>query len=512
MLSHVWKPLAVFVVLAVAAGTFSGLATARALPRADHRRHTARQHYPRKGQWATTRSLRCVAPRITNQPTGSAMTAPAGTAFRAAGSTPPGCSTPSVRWQVSSEPGGRFASISGATSSTLTVPSTRVSMSGTRYRAVFTNRAGSTATDVVTLTVHLAPAAPIRTPPTAPVVHLPAEPFAPFAPFAPTPPTPLTPLTPPNQQSQLFATNSVWNQPLAANALVDPSSPARITRLLGFIDPPGPGVWLNWSQYSVPVYRVPADQPTVRVTLDTTESFLQQAWQAVPIPPSATPAPGADGSVVLYQPSTDKMWEFWQLSKQSDGFHARWGGAMANVSSNPGYYSASSWPGLNSGEGWSWGASASSLPAVAGLMTISELQSGQINHALSVAAPDACSWFVWPAQRTDGTSTDPNCLPEGAHLRLDPSLNLSSLNLPPIALMLARAIQRYGVIVHDTSNSSLTLFAEQPTDGTDPYDSPTGIFGGLQEWQFLSMIPWNRLQLLQLGSECVHAPCGLSGS
>jgi hypothetical protein len=276
---------------------------------------------------------------------------------------------------------------------------------------------------------------------------------------------------------------------------------------MDYINPPGPGVWLNWSQYSVPVYRIPAGQPTVPVTLDSNSPALAQAWQAVPIPSAATPAPGSDASAVIYQPSTDKMWEFWQLSKHGDGFHARWGGAMANVSTNAGYYSPLSWFGLTSQQGWDWGSSASSLPAIAGLMTISELKSGHINHALSVAMPQACKWYVWPAQRTDGASSDSNCLPEGAHLRLDPNIDLASLNLSPMALMMAQAMQKYGIIVHDTTNSSVTFYAEQPSDGTDPYDGPKGIFAGAPEWQFLRTIPWNHLQLLKLGPQCTQDPC-----
>jgi len=81
---------------------------------------------------------------------------------------------------------------------------------------------------------------------------------------------------------------------------------------------------------------------------------------------------------------------------------------------NPGIYSPSAWPRLASNQGWDWGSTAISAPAIAGVMTIAELQSGQIDHALAVEAPEACAgWYAWPAQRSDGVSTDPNCLPLG---------------------------------------------------------------------------------------------------
>lgn len=487
--------------LLVAAAWLTPLALGAAQPAAAQSKDPVRQLQRHRPAAARPAGRRCARPRITRDPANATVIAPAGVSLHAAAATARNCSPLKVIWQVSNPGGRKFTNVRGATSRTLVFLRTNVSMSGRRYHAVFTNAAGATASRAAVLAVRPSEAVnqgqtpTSGPPPTVVAVNGTATGSA------------GTPLPTPGQQSQLFAPASVWNQPLAANAPVDPTSAARVASLLSVIDPPGAGVWVNWDQYSIPVYRVSADQPTVRVTLDTSDSSLQQAWEAVPMPAAVTAAPGADGAVVVYQPSSDRMWEFWQLSQQSDGFHARWGGAMSNVATNPGFYSPVAWPGLASWDGWNWGSSASSLPAIAGLMTISELQSGHIDHALSVAIPQPCAWFVWPAQRTDGASSNPDCLPEGAHLRLDPSLDLSTLGLPPIALMMATAIQKYGIIVHDTSSGSVTFFAEQPTDGSDPYDGPNGIFDGLQEWQFLPMIPWNRLQLLQMGPHCVQAPC-----
>jgi hypothetical protein len=306
---------------------------------------------------------------------------------------------------------------------------------------------------------------------------------------------------------RFFAASSVWNEPVARDAAVDATSSARVGWLLKYLAAPGGGPWINTYQYSVPVYRVSATQPTVQVKLDAWGPALQSAWQAVPLPAGAMPALGTDASLVVYQRAMNRMWEFWQLSRRPDGIHARWGGAMAHVSTNAGYYSPDAWPTLTDNEGWNWGSSASSLPAVAGLMTTAELRAGHIDHALAVGAPQACTdSFAFPAQRSDGTSANRNCLPEGAHLRLDPSLDLSRLHLPRLALIMARAMQKYGIIVHDTTNSSFSFYAEQPTSGPDPYAGRDGIFDGLQEWQFLPRIPWDRLQLLAM-RVCTSSPC-----
>jgi hypothetical protein len=67
-----------------------------------------------------------------------------------------GFPTPTVQWQRSSN-GTNWSSISGATSTTYTIGATAASQNGYRYRAVFTNSAGSTTTAAATLTVQTAP-------------------------------------------------------------------------------------------------------------------------------------------------------------------------------------------------------------------------------------------------------------------------------------------------------------------------------------------------------------------
>jgi hypothetical protein len=101
---------------------------------------------------------------------------------------------------------------------------------------------------------------------------------------------------------------------------------------------------------------------------------------------------------------------------------------MRSVSRGAGYFDKRSW---SAGEA-SWGASATSLPLVAGTMLLRELARGRIDHALAISIPQPrARAFAWPAQRTDGLSLDPHALPEGAHLRLDPNLDLDRLDLPP---------------------------------------------------------------------------------
>ncbi len=300
---------------------------------------------------------------------------------------------------------------------------------------------------------------------------------------------------------RFFGAGSIWNKVVSGAVPLDPAS----TEIVGALNrqiaesmAAGRGVNINTTSWSVPIYTVPARQPLVKVALNRTNALtspLQAAWTAVPLPANASPAKGGDGQLVVWQPSTDRMWEFWAFARTATGPTARWGGAMANVSQSSGAYSPTAWLGASE----LWGASACSLPIVGGLITLEDLATGQINHALAMAVPSPRTGVsAWPAQRTDGTSTEPTSLPEGAHLRLDPTLNLASLHLPRLTLMLAEAAQRYGIVVRDKS-SNVTFYAQDPTPtGSNPYIGASGYFEGKGAQQITASFPWSRLQLLKM--------------
>jgi RNA polymerase sigma-70 factor (ECF subfamily) len=296
-----------------------------------------------------------------------------------------------------------------------------------------------------------------------------------------------------------FASTSFWNQPSAPEAPLDPQSAemvAGLDREVAREQAERRGPWINTTSYGVPIVTVPANQPTVTVQLDhAPDAALSSAWSAVPLPAQAEAAYGSDGYMVVSQPSTDQMWEFWRLNRQSDGWHASWGGAIQHASTNPGVYGPEAWPGAKP---W-WGATASSLALAGGTMTIAELRQGQIDHALAIALPEVrAGVFASPAQRTDGRSPNPLALPEGARLRLDPQLDLASLNMPPPVRTIAVAAQRYGILVRDFS-ANIAFIAEDPTStGSNPYTGPSGLFEGKYPSQLLASFPWSHLQVLQL--------------
>lgn len=305
----------------------------------------------------------------------------------------------------------------------------------------------------------------------------------------------------------LFAPSSFWNKRLAADAPLDATSATLIQALTAEVQRERAariGPWIGAGSGSTPVYRVPEDQRRVRVRLDKLTSpgakALRRAFASVPMPRNAKPAPGADGHLTVWQPSTDRLWEFFKARREGSTWHADWGGAIRNVSKSPGYYTKRAWPGATR----SWGATATSLPIIGGTMLLDELKRGRVDHALALNLPAPRSGqFAWPAQRSDGTGP-PTALPEGARIRLDPAVNIDDLGLPKLGRTIARAAQRYGMVVRDQTGHGMSLWAEVPT--TTSVRGLSSYLNGKTPTDVLANFPWDRMQVLKM-KLCTVAPC-----
>ena len=141
------------------------------------------------------------------------------------------------------------------------------------------------------------------------------------------------------------------------------------------------------------------------------------------------------------------------------------------------------------------GRAASGLPLVGGLMTISDLRAGRIDHALALGIPGVRRGVAtWPADRTDGRISGRRSIPLGTRFRLDPRVDIAKLDLPPATKAIARAAQRYGIIARDTSGS-VSLYAQAPPRGRPHvYHS---VFRGAYPNQLLARFPWDRLQVVR---------------
>ncbi|OGR85676.1 MAG: hypothetical protein A2901_07885 [Elusimicrobia bacterium RIFCSPLOWO2_01_FULL_54_10] len=367
----------------------------------------------------------------------------------------------------------------------------------TRYTLTATNSAGSaTASALVTVTD--------ATPPT-----LPAGPSITIVP------------------GREFAANSYVHRVLADNAPLDPKSAAWVTNIQGQISRYYNVAAVNISQYTPAIFIVGPNQPTVRVrnwdrNNPSWSNAAQQAkWTAVPLPDNFVAASGTDQEAMVYQPSTGMLWEFWLMAKTGarvvnsagqtvDEWGARWGGRIDSMSTNPGYFltEGGDW---NTTTGAKYGTTATSLAFLAGIITIEEQQAGVINHVIGVALPEIMAYprWSWPANRTDGSFTYADAIPEGAIFRLPANLNLDAMDMDPYARMIAKAVQRHGMVVWDKAGT-VSFRAENPANKYpegNPYTKAGGILncpnGQSQQacWADsngrLRGFPWASLQALQ---------------
>jgi hypothetical protein len=168
---------------------------------------------------------------------------------------------------------------------------------------------------------------------------------------------------------------------------------------------------------------------------------------------------------------------------------------MNNVSTNPGYFT-------HHGQTDNWGATATGLPLLGGLVTEADLERGYINHALAISLVETeRGYWSWPAQRTDGDTFTPGItpIPEGTRFRLNPNLNIASLHLPTLDRMLAQAAQTYGIVVRDKAGA-VSFYGQDPVNlSSNPWPQ---VFDNDSPATYLSWFPWNQLQALRSTQSC----------
>jgi len=91
-----------------------------------------------------------VGPAVGTQPANQTVTAPTTATFQA---TSTGTPAPTVQWQMSMDAGVNWSDIGGATTASYTTPATVLADDGKRFRAVFSNGAGTATSNSARLTV-----------------------------------------------------------------------------------------------------------------------------------------------------------------------------------------------------------------------------------------------------------------------------------------------------------------------------------------------------------------------
>jgi hypothetical protein len=257
-----------------------------------------------------------------------------------------------------------------------------------------------------------------------------------------------------------FASTSPFNVTVAAGAALDPLSASMVAHATrtGMVN-------ANLFAYAVPIYAATASTPTYAVTCS-----MEPAWgtcpfrgRKMPIPNGAVPSAGSDKAMVVVDAGRTISGEYWQATRS----------------------------------GASTGAGASRL---GGVIRVSEIKAGRIDHALVLQSDNVCREQIRPpAIKTDGDSSRTDCIPEGARLQLDPSISVTSLpGITPGEKAVARALQLYGAYVIDRGGAPLAISFERAPDATASNPGLVYTTAGLR-WDYddLPHIPWSRLRVLK---------------
>jgi hypothetical protein len=221
------------------------------------------------------------------------------------------------------------------------------------------------------------------------------------------------------------------------------------------------------SQYTYPVYRAGARTPRRTLRVDGVYSnvtgggrrlsVVRHVSLRVPIPRRVQAASGSDAQVIVVNPATGDEWGAWQVRRDGNGLRAE------NA-----YHYNTRWNGVppRTSDGRPFGSRGAGVPYLAGLVRPCEIARGRIDHALAFAYDAPSPQHVFPATKSDGTGSGPSALPEGTRLQLDPSLSrarIASWGCRRACLVVARALQRYGMFVIDASGRPKLMFEYKGT-------------------------------------------------
>jgi hypothetical protein len=282
-----------------------------------------------------------------------------------------------------------------------------------------------------------------------------------------------------------WSADSPWRRP-ATGALLHPQSAQMITDLYSRCGtgPDGPckfprlagapdGKMLG-SGFGVAVYVADASTPHYVVSCfkyvcgdQSTSGEQLTSLVDVPIPRGARPDPSSDAQLVVYDPAHAAAWDLWNASYDSSADTWKAGGGIRWDLSTTGVDTP--------GEAGSAVGGGSAL--LGSVLRPEEVRraladgTGVVSHLLSggYSAPRR-DCFVGPfAKKSDGKGASRWAIPEGAILRLDPSVNISSLGLNPAEAVIARTLQRFGMVIRDDSGSfSIDVETVSVEDGAEP--------------------------------------------
>jgi hypothetical protein len=253
---------------------------------------------------------------------------------------------------------------------------------------------------------------------------------------------------------------SYWNRPLpwdvprARNsaAMIDfirRTSGRNHVRLAGTSSSGRFGLPIYWARDGDPVYEVQGDS-------------LPPEFTNLRIPGGARADETSDGALCVFD--RGRGWVAWLFRASFvDGRWSAAGGAIHRLGSNglDGSLRCVNRDARNRGH--------RGMPAAVAAIRYDEIREGSIPHVLRIAVPAASDRHVFPMVNSDGDSAAPNAPPQGARLRIKPSVDLDALHrrgkLGRAGLVVARCLKRYGAVVGDEAGDTMIKVEHTVAEG-----------------------------------------------
>jgi serine/threonine-protein kinase len=301
----------------------------------------------------------------------------------------------------------------------------------------------------------------------------------------------------PTAGARYFPAAAPWYQDVS-NAPLDPSS----DRVISFLQGAGWGTGLLRIDFSIEVLAATRETPlrTFTPSADFHEPDCDR--EAVPLPAGGALEGesgyrcASDGDCHLIVADWDrlKLFEMWRTDVDGSSFR---GGCLAVWDMTRVY------PASGRGEQCT-SADAAGFPIAPLLFSADEVAGGSIDHAVRFILPNARirrGVYVRPATHAGSPSGPDDAPAYGARLRLRRDFPLESL--PAGARVVARALQRYGMLLADGGNITLTARSDRFTSAK---------WGGLLDTRDLSPLRPDDFGLVAGGApipltyDCVRNP------
>lgn len=283
-----------------------------------------------------------------------------------------------------------------------------------------------------------------------------------LAPSNPAKPTPAPSREDPAFRA--FASNSWWNTPLPDRTPLHPHG-GDILRYLRTAPESSDGclklAGAGDSAWGHPIYWADATDPTYDVT--GVERVHLPELATLRIPHRALPAQNGDGHMTIYD--IEKGYVVALTGADYDEDSDRWtaeGATVTYLESN-GLHVATGHSDDPRNQGTHRGNNGATMA-----VPWDQVQTGVVRHVLKVAAgPEVADRYVYPMVGSDGDyEGDDAAVPsQGLRLRIKPGIQLNELDLDFEALVIARALQRYGFYIGDSGGSTALKLENTRAEG-----------------------------------------------